>query len=519
VIPFIFLAVAAFLLNVVLSRLVNLQREQIAALKAVGYPDFVIGLHYVKLVSVIVVIGAVIGIAVGSYFGRGMTALYTQYFRFPYLVYRLDAKVVVIGVGVSLLSAVIGALASARSVARLPPAEAMLPPAPASFKPTLLERTGFHKLLSPAARMILRELERKPLRLALSSVGIAMAVAILVVGRFQMDAIDHLMRVQFHEAWAEDVAVSFLAPLDERAVREIEHLPGVLHAEGSRAVPVRFRAGPRFRDSIIIGYEDGGVLRRPLDMSGREVELPPDGMVASRKLAELLGVSPGETMTVEIREAKRETKQILVVRTIDDMFGLFAYMRLSALQRTLGEERSVSEVVMKIDPARLPEIQNRLKETPTVQSVLRKQTIIDQFREQSAEWMVTMTVIMTLFASVIAVGVVYNNARVALSMRARDLGSLRVLGFTRAEVSVMLLSELAVQLVLAIPIGLVVGNWMAHGIMETVDPEQYRMPVVISLRTYAFATVVALASGVASALLVRRKLDTLDLIAVLKSHV
>jgi putative ABC transport system permease protein len=366
--------------------------------------------------------------------------------------------------------------------------------------------------------MILREIERKPLRPALSSDGIAMAVAILVVGRFQMDAIEHLMRVQFHEAWAEDVAVSFLAPLDGRAVRDIEHMPGVLHAEGSRVVPVRFRSGPRFRDSVVIGYQDGGALRRPLDGSGREVELPPDGMVVSRKLAELLGVRPGETMTVEVREGKRETKHLLVVSTIDDMFGLFAYMRLSALQRWLGEEPSVSQVVMSVDSRRLPDIQNRLKEIPAVQSVLRKQTIIDQFREQSAEWMVTMTLIMTLFASVIAVGVVYNNARVALSLRARDLGSLRVLGFTRAEVSFILLGELAVQMILAIPIGLFVGRWMAHAIMETVDPEQYRMPVIISLKTYAFAAAVALASGVASALLVRRKLDSLDLIAVLKSH-
>jgi len=129
-----------------------------------------------------------------------------------------------------------------------------------------------------------------------------------------------------------------------------------------------------------------------------------------------------------------------------------------------------------------------------------------------------MTMIMTLFAVVIAVGVVYNNARVALSMRSRDLASLRVLGFKRSEISAILLGELAVQVLLAIPIGLVVGTWMSEAIMSTVDPEQYRLPIIISARTYAFATVVTLAAGLFSALLVRRKLDKLDLIGVLKTR-
>jgi putative ABC transport system permease protein len=514
----IFLGVAAFLLNVVLSRLVHLQRPQIAALKALGYPDRVIGFHYVKLVSVIVVIGAIVGIALGSWLGRAFTELYTQFFRFPLLVYRLNPEVVTVSVSVSLVAGLVGALGAARNVARMPPAEAMRPPAPPTFKPTLLERTGFHRLLSPSARMVLREIERRPLRLALSAVGVAMAVAILIVGRFNADALDHMMRVQFHEAWAEDVSVTFRQQIDDRALRDLAHVPGVLHVEGMRNVPVRFRNGPHFRDSVIIGYQDGGELRRPLDALGNEVLLPRDGIVLSRKLAEILDVRPGQTLALELREGDRDVRDILVADVIDDSFGLLGYMRLSSLQTFLGEEGVVNQALMRIDEESLAAIQSRLKELPVVQSVLRKQTIIDQFNEQSAEMMVAMTFIMTLFAMVVAVGVVYNNARVALSVRARDLGSLRVLGFSRAEISVILLGELGVQLVLAIPLGLVIGTWMVHGVMSTVDPEQYRLPIIISDQTYAFAAVVALAAGVASALLVRRKLDKLDLIAVLKTR-
>ncbi len=518
VIPMIFLGVAAFLLNVVLSRLVNLQRVQIAALKAVGYPDRDIGIHYVKLVLVIVAIGSMIGIATGSWLGRAFTNLYTEYFRFPVLVYRLNAQVVMVSVTISLVAGLIGALAAARRVARMPPAEAMRPPAPPSFKPTWLERLGFHKLLSPNARMIVRELERRPIRLILSSVGVAMAVAILVVGRFNVDALDFLMQVQFHEAWAEDLSVTFRSAVSDRAIRDLAHIPGVTHVEGMRTAPVRFRNGPRFRDAAIVGYQHGGELRRPLDGMGHEKALPDQGIVLSRKLAEILEVRPGQTVSVEVREGDRQVKDVLVTDLIDDSFGLMGYMRLSTLQHFLGEEDVVNQGLMRIDSRDLAEIQRRLKELPAVQSVLRKQNIIDLFNKQSAEMMVAMTLIMTLFAMVVAVGVVYNNARVALSVRARDLGSLRVLGFSRTEISAILLGELAVQLILAVPIGLGIGTLMAHGVMAGVDPEQYRMPVIISARTYAFAAVVALASGVASALLVRRKLDKLDLIAVLKTR-
>jgi len=518
VVPFIFLGVAAFLLNVVLSRLVLLQRTQIAALKAVGYTDRQIGFHYVKLVSAIVLIGAILGIAAGAYLGSGLLDVYKEYFRFPELVYRLDIQVAFIGIAVSLVAAVTGALGAARRVARMPPAEAMRPPAPVSYTKSLLEKMGFHKLLSPSARMVLREIERRPLRTILSSLGIGMAIGILVVGRFQADAIEWLVETQFHHAWREDVSVQFIKPLPERARREMAHLAGVQYAEGQRMVPVRFHVGHRHRDSVIAAYEDGGHLRKVLDMRGLEVELPDGGVVISRKLAEILEVSPGDSVEVEIREGERGRKPIRVAGTIEDTFGLFGYMSIGALRRFLGEGEVISGALLEVDPPMYESLQRRLKDMPLVASVISMDMIVSQFDEQSGEWMLVMTMIMTILASTIAVGVVYNNARVSLSMRSRDLASLRVLGFTRAEISAILLGELAVQLLLAIPIGLWVGTKLAEAIMETVDPEQYRFPVVISTQTYVFAVVVALASGLVSALLVRRKLDRLDLIGVLKTR-
>jgi putative ABC transport system permease protein len=516
--PAIFLGVAAFLLNVVLARLVSLQRPQIAALKAVGYNDWIIGLHFLFLVTVIVVIGAIIGIAAGSWMGREMTDLYTQFFRFPLLAYRLDARTVFVGIFVSVVAAVFGALLTVRRVAKLPPAEAMRPEPPARYRRTVLDRIGVGRLVGPAGRMIMREVERRPIRLVLSVFGISMAVAICVLGRFMDDAVDHLMNVQFHESMREDVTVGFIEPVPRRSIRGLAHLPGVLHAEGMRMANVRFRHGNRYRDAAIYGYPDQMELRRVLDKDGVRHDIPRDGIMLTRTLGDVLGLRVGDMVDIEVREGDRHHGRVRVSSFIDESFGLQGHLPEQDLARLLREHDTVSIALLRIDPDHYEDIQGRLKNMPTVSTVLSKQTILRQFHEQTADWLNVMVIIMTALGSVIAIGVVYNNARIALSMRARDLASLRVLGFTRREISGILLGELAIQVLLAIPPGLMIGAWLAEGMMATNDPEQYRFPVVLSTQTYAYAALVTLASGLVSALLVRRKLDRLDLIAVLKTR-
>jgi putative ABC transport system permease protein len=516
-VPVIFLLVAAFLLYIVLARLVFLQRTQIATFKAVGYSGREIALHYVKLVSVIVLIGAAIGIALGVWMGGGMTNLYARFFRFPVLVYRLDVSVAVIGVLISLASALLGALAAVWAVARMPPAEAMQPPAPPIYRQGFLDRHALGRIFGTSAMMVVRELRRRPMRTLLSSLGIAAAVGIMVMGRFGFDSFEYIMQGIYHHENRGDLQLSLLEPVPEEDLRALAHLPGVIDVEGTRTVPVRFRAGPVWRDSAILGLADQPRLRLVLDRSGAEVALP-DGLAISRKLGELLGVGVGDTVEVEIREGNRGWLALPVAALIDDAFGLLGYMRQSALHQVIGEEVSVNGAQLRVDPAHEAEVRARLIAMPMVGRVVRKQAVMERFYQQTGENMGFMTFILTLFAATIAIGVVYNNARVALSMRSRDLASLRVLGFTRGEISAVLLGELAVQVLLALPIGLWLGTVWARGVMAGVDPEVFRMPVIISTNTYAFAMAVAVGAGIASALLVRRKLDHLDLIGVLKSR-
>lgn len=517
IIPSIFLAVAAFLVNVVVSRLVFLERGQIAVLKALGFSDRRIGLHYLGLVALIVALAGVAGVALGVWSGHWMTGLYTRFYRFPTQVYRLPPAVVALAIGVGLAAATLGALGAVRRVVRLPPAQAMRPPAPLTYRRALMDRMGLDRLVGTAGMMVVREIRRRPLRFLLSTAGIAMGVAIFIMGRFSWDSFDHLMVDAFPREHQEDLTVGLVQPVPSRAVGELFHLPGVLSAEGERVVPVRFVAGSRWRDSAIIAMPDPPRLRHLLDHGQVEVQPPAGGLLMTDRLAALLHVRVGDPIDVEVLEGDWPVRRVTVGGLIDEPFGLQAYARPELVEHLVRQGPRVNTILLEVDPSRLAEVRSRLKEMPQVVGVSSTQRVVDNYRAQTGESMSIMTLILTLSAAAIAIGVVYNNARIALSLRSRDLASLRVLGFTRVEISAVLLGELGAQVVLGIPFGLVLGRWWSAAYARSIDPELMRFPLHISAHTYSAAAVIALVAGVVSALLVRRRLDRLDLVGVLKS--
>jgi putative ABC transport system permease protein len=518
VVPLIFLSVSAFLVNVVLSRLVSLQRPEIATLKAIGYGDWEIGLHFLKLVSVFVLLGTVLGVVLGTVLGRALTSLYTDVFHFPIFSYGVSFGVMLAGSVVSIVAAVVGAAAAVRQVVVLTPAEAMRPPAPAVYRPLISERLGLGGLVSQAGRMVLRELERRPVRLLLSSLGVAAAIASLVVGRMSGDAIEYLLDVQFQRAWREDLSVGFRDPVPDRAVRALGHLPGVTRAEGVRVLAATARVGARTRDVVVFGYDEDAQLRRAVDRRGREVTLPPAGVLASAQLATALGFGVGDTVLMKVLEGERRSYPIRVEGLVTDLAGLQLYARRSVLAHLLGEGPSVNSAVLAVDPRRTAEVERRLNDMPAVGSISSRVSAIRHFREESGTSMLIVSAVLTAFAATIAIGVVYNNARVSLSLRSRELASLRVLGFTRSEISGILLSELALQVLVSLPLGLVLSHWFTNWVVTISHPERFRLPADVTPQRLAYALLVTIAAAVVSALLVRRNLDHLDLIAVLKTR-
>ncbi len=518
VFPVIFLGVAAFLLNVVITRLVNTQRNQIAILKAFGYSNLAVGRHYAALVVVIVMLGLAGGIAVGIWMGKGLSALYMEFYKFPFTDYHLNAEVILLAALVSLVAGMSGTLLAVYRAVKLPPAEAMRPETPATYRTTIIERLGLQRLFSQPTRMIARHIERRPVKTLLTVGGIAAACGIIMVANFQEDAITYMIDVQYAMSQNQDLTVSLIEPTSRNALHSLAGIEGVQHVEGMRAVPARLRHEHRSYRGSLQGMEPDGVLRKVLDADLQRVALPVEGVVLTDFLAELLAIKPGQSLTVEVLEGNRPVLEVPVAGLTSEYLGVSAYMQRAAVNRLMKEGDVINAVFLDVDEWHSDRILRELDDMPRVAGTIIRETAIRSFHKTMEETILFFSFITALLGGIIAFGVVYNSAHIALSERDRELASLRVLGFTRGEVAYILLGELGVATLLALPLGYLFGYALCSYLSNAFRSDLYRVPLVLEADTVAFASSVVLVSAIISGLLLWRKLNRLDLIGVLKTR-
>jgi putative ABC transport system permease protein len=517
VLPPIFFGVAAFLLSVVLSRLVALQRTEIGTLKAMGYSNAAIGLHYTQLAGVLLVGGAAAGTLLGSWLGSELTQLYAVFYRLPVLDFHLPPEVVVQAVLLCALLTGLGVAGSVSRAVRLAPAVAMRPEPPAVYRPTRVERLRLFQRLGPAWRMVVRHMLRRARRTVFAAIGVGAALAIVLSSLYFNDAIDWLVKLQFQVAQREDVTVTFVEPLPREVLHELARLPGVRQVEGFRAVPVVLRAGPRMRRLGLLGLPGDSQLRQVLSLE-HAVPLPSGGLTMSAVLASSLGVRPGDRLTVEIQEGQRRTLRLPVVSLVEDWAGVMAVMEEEALARALGEPAELSGAMLLVDAAAEKRLYRELREQPRVAGVTLKHAAVEMFRETSAQYVLVFAIVLVWFALVITAGVLYNSGRISFAERQRELATLRVLGMTRGEAWLVLAGELGLQLALAIPAGLLMGAgfvWLSARMMES---ELFRIPVIFVSSTFTWGALLVMAGGLLVILLVRRWVSSLDLVGVLKTR-
>ncbi|MBE2203823.1 MAG: FtsX-like permease family protein [Chthoniobacterales bacterium] len=516
--PVVFLSIATFMTSAVLARVIRLQREQIAQMKAFGYSPAQVGGHYLKFALVIVGIGLFVGGIAGMKLGENIVRLYHKFFQFPSLTFHADFGAIGMAFAVSSAASMLGVLGAVRQAVKLPPAEAMRPEPPADFKPSLLERLGVQNLFGPSMRMALRNLERKPWQAFFTALGLALAVGIPIVPGAMRDGINFLLDFQWTLAQRQDVTVSLIEPSSAGAFSDLRHLPGVIHAEPFRSVPVRLRFGQRSHRLAVTGVPAGTLLNRALDAHGNPLPLPPDGLLISGKLAEMLDVEPGDSLRMEVQEGRRPHCTVAVQGLITDYAGLAAYMDIEALRRLLQEGASLNGAHLSVDRSRWQDFLDKVKEVPRIGGVSITAALKESFRKTTAESINLIQGIYFLFSIIVSFGVVYNSARIALSERGRDLATLRVVGFTNREVAGVLIGELAMLTLVAIPAGLWIGGRLANLIVQSASTETVRLPLILTHQTYATAVLIVLLSAGVSFFVVSRRIRNLNLLEVLKAR-
>ena len=518
IIPPIFLLVSTFLVYVVLGRMISTERSEIGLLKAFGHTNWAVGWHYLKLAFAITLLGIAMGSAVGWWMGLSLTEQYTEYYRFPFLYYQVPADVLLAGAVLAFGSAAIGALGGVRTAVGLTPAVAMSPPPPPVYRAGLIERLGSKAGFSAVGNMIARHIARWPGRSAVTISGVALSLGLLFSVLHFIDSSRAMLDNYFFRAQRQDITVSFIEPRNKKILTELASLPGVLRVEPSRAVPVLLRHGSRSKRVAIEAAGTGDQLTARVDADGYEVDLPKAGLMLSRPLAKQLKVSPGDQVEVELLGGRQTQTTMTIASTINELIGTRAYAQNDALSRLTRDAAPVGSAQLLIDSAYRDELITDLADMPVVLGITERDAAMGLFEEIIEENIMSMMGFYIAFACAIAVGVVYNSARILFSERAHELATLRVLGYHRSEVGIVLLGELAVLVVLAVPAGGVIGYFLADLMVSMFSSDLFRLPFAPNRASYGFATVVVLAAATATALIVARRVFRLDMVRVLKAR-
>ncbi|MEY8118842.1 ABC transporter permease [Falsihalocynthiibacter sp. BN13B15] len=518
VVPPIFLAVAAFLLNIVVSRIVQSEREQIGLLKAFGYSNIEVGSHYFKLVLLIAIGGATFGSLLGIFTGRWLIQIYTLYFKFPFLVFQLEASTFFTGYLVSVAASSAGGLWVLRHVFALTPAVAMRPPAPPNYSRSSRISGVLNRLLDQPSRMVLRRLTRQPIRMAGAIIGVASGMALSSAMLTIYGGFDRTIDLTFNVVDRSDVTVTFTRPLDIKSAFALKQMHGIVWVEPTRIVPAILRNGLRTYRGAVNGLEPDARLNRAISKDLSAIDLTGDGIVLSSGLANILDIGVGEILTVDVREGRQPQLEIPVVAISETLLGSPAYMNREALNRAMREPNRISGAYLSIDKAKAAPIYRALKDMPTVAGVSLKEDTRKAMVKMMDTGAGAMRYVMGIIAFTITFGIIYNAARIAYAERARDLAGLRVIGFTRGEAAFVLLGELVVVVLIAMPLGGAISYYLARALAEGFSTELYQITTVFSPEAYGSAAMFVLLATLASGLLVKRDLDRADLVAVLKSQ-
>ncbi len=516
--PAIFLAVAAFLLNIVFKRLIGMQRDQVAIIKAFGYSTLQVALHYALIVTLITILGIALGIVGGIGLGQGLAGLYQGSFNFPYLYFTLDWQVICIGAAVSLVAALGGTARAVYSAAGEPVAEAMRPPAPQHFRQTFLERIGLSRYLSPSTRMIWRQLERHPVKAMLTIIAIAFASAIVMMTQFQKASIEHMAAVEFRLANRHDISTTFIEARPLSALNELHSIDGVEQVEGIRSLPVRIH-NKNYRKLINLeGIPQDAQLHRLINTKLQPVSLPDYGLVLDEKLAEKLDVQVGESVWVDVLEGQQKRLYLPVVQRVPSYTGLAAYMSLSKLNNLLGDGELINNARLTVTSGKESSILHTLDEMPQIVGSEERRTGLAAMNKMIDKNLTIFTRFVLIMGVIVNFGILYNTVRMNLSEHSRELASLRVLGLHKGEIAYILYGELTILVLISIPLGLLLGYALSAALVHSFQNDLYRIPLIIYPSSYPYTALVTIASAFFSALVVYPRIHTLDLIEVLKTR-
>ncbi|HND84267.1 MAG TPA: ABC transporter permease [Pseudobdellovibrionaceae bacterium] len=518
VMPGIFLAVAIYILNVVITRTIELQRSQIATMKSLGYSSYQLSLFYFALTTAMVTVGLMPALGAGVWLGKWYAKIYKDYFRFPDIQFQVSPVVYFAAILVVLVPSWLAAAASLQRVFKLNPAEALRPPSPVSYQNQLIEKVWGRFNLEIYTKMILRSLFFRPWRFVLSVIGVAAAMAILINGSFWIDVIDFMMDQQFQKMRREDVEVAFVQPQRNQVISELQGIKGVLLVEGERRLPVKLKYSHFNKEVLLIGRSANSQMSRTLDRFGN-IHIPQPGtVILSRYFESLMNIKVGDQIALQMIEGSQREVTVRVQSFVDDLIGQQIYALKNDVHQWFDEAPVMNRVTLKIDGLKNDDVYLELRDRPNVASVGVRKQVVESFHRTVAEMILTFTFVLYFFAAAIAMAVLYNLSRVSFSERSWELASLRILGIRIRDTFEVLFIDIGLQVLISLVPGFALGYYLCFLSTDLIHNDTLKFPMVFDIKTYAGAGIVIICILILSGYLMYLKVRKLDLSEALKAR-
>lgn len=519
VLPMIFLAIAAAIQFVILRRMIKTQRPQIGLMKGTGYHNYQIMLHYVYYAVAVSLAGALAGILLGVRFSFYFTDLYATYFNLPVYFKGFNLQAIVTGVIMCLVIGCIAGVSASVGVVKIQPAESMRPEPPIIGGKSLLEYWPWlWSRLTSGWKMTIRNINRNKGRFTVTLLGVVFSVALLVISFFVYDAVDYMMQKFFYEGQTYDISIRFDSLIAEKEMLTISHVDGVQKVEPFLELPIRIHYGSHSEEEVLLAYSPDLTMKKLEDDNGQPILIPADGILLNERTARKLNVRPGDQVEIEtlLPTGPVHQEKAIVAGLVRQMVGSGSYIDLRQVNRLLQERNLISGAMIKVEPGKASQVETEINGMLGVASVLSHQKEIANFESYLGTMDISI-LIMVIFAAILGFAIVYNASVMNLAERNREIGCMRVIGFSVKEVSGLLSKENIVQSVLGVALGLPFGRYVAQAYMQSITTDLYTLPVIIYPRTYIMAAFGTIAFIFLAHKFSVRGIKKLDLAEVLKS--
>ncbi|MBK5252349.1 MAG: FtsX-like permease family protein [Peptostreptococcaceae bacterium] len=514
-IPLVFLGVAAAIIAIMISRMVKNDRTSIGVLKAIGYSNRDILLHYTEHAFIIGAIGSIIGVLAGYLFSGPMANMYQEYYRIPFKVRIFSWTYLGMGFVLSAIYCIGAGLWGARSVLKIAPAESMRPEPPKKIGKTYIQRVTFiWKHISFSWKVVWRNVFRSRKRFVFLSVGIAVTFAVALMPAHMLNVFEAMFYDQYGEFMRMDYEIAYTQPLSERSVMEISELVDVSEIEGKIEFPFEIENGWKSKVVSVIGLKPDTVFYHLTDSDGGELSLSPNGILVSEPMAYILDLEKGDFVNVKNFIPFKDDVRLRVDGVVKQKLGLNAYMDIGFMQKYLMDDEMITGVMLNSTD----KVKEKMEDVTNISSVNSIVDLRNIFKDFTKLTYASLSVY-AFFAGILGFAIVYNSTMMSISERRLEFSSLRIMGFSKKEINRIVLKENLIMTAFGIVLGIPLGRWLMRLMETSFQTEFYSMTAPIEMNSYIYAAVLTVFYVLIAQYFSSLKIKKLDFIEALKNRI